>query len=175
MSVLYIPCQDSRSIIPEHMSVNKQRRATDGFERASNKNRSGYILTVTDTKRKHEERKEGSSTDPVRVAHACARLIHGRDTPHTWVSRHTDRYIRPFFRISLRTRVAEPAPHTLTQPDTCTQCYLVCTPKRAEPGKDAALQRDTSGRNQCVPTLARTHSHVAAYDVRPCIPTCRDI
>lgn len=82
MSVLYIPCQDSRSIIPEHMSVNKQRRATDGFERASNKNRSGYILTVTDTKRKHEERKEGSSTDPVRVAHACARLIHGRDTPH---------------------------------------------------------------------------------------------
>lgn len=35
---------------------------------------------MTDTKRKHEERKEGSSTDPVRVAHACARLIHGRDT-----------------------------------------------------------------------------------------------
>ena len=113
---------------------------------ASNKNQSRAYFNV-DRYEKKARRKEGrSSTDPVCVTHACARLIHGCHTGwHTWVSRHTDSHRTihpPIFPHFPRTRVAEPV---RTQSERHVHAMLPCMHSQEErqPGKDAPLQRYT--------------------------------
>lgn len=137
-----------------------QQRVTDGSE-ASNKNQSGHILTLTDTKRKHEEKRE----DPPLTQY----VLHTR--AHTWYMGATQgargypgTLTAPsdtsahFFAFPSYT-------HSETSSHTYTRCYLVCTPKRNEPGKDARLRRyihiEVTLRT-CAGAriLARIHAHV---------------